>query len=85
MLLMDIDGLSTINLTHGRAYGDQLLKDIADLCNELEGVDTAYHVDHNHFALTLCVHTEGSAAGLSPHCGRDAGAVHLHRQCGSCG
>ena len=58
MLLMDIDGLSTINLTHGRAYGDQLLKDIADLCNELEGVDTAYHVDHNYFALTLCVHTE---------------------------
>ena len=53
LMLIDIDGLSAINLTHGREYGDHLLKEIGDLCENLERVETAYHVDHNNFALIL--------------------------------
>ena len=35
LLLLDIDGLSAINLSHGREYGDSLLKEIAELCDDL--------------------------------------------------
>lgn len=53
LMFLDIDGLSTINLTHGRDYGDQLLKEIAEACETQAGVTTAYHIDHNNFALIL--------------------------------
>ena len=58
LMLLDIDDLATINLTHGRAYGDQLLKDVARLCEFQKKVRTAYHVDHNYFALLLHGDTE---------------------------
>lgn len=53
LMLLDIDGLAAINLSHGRQYGDQLLKEVAEFCENLEGVNMAYHVDHNYFALIL--------------------------------
>ena len=53
MLLLDIDSLSAINLSRGRAYGDQLLKEVAEYCEYHEKVRMAYHVDHDHFALIL--------------------------------
>jgi GGDEF domain-containing protein len=53
LMLFDIDNLSTINLTHGRSYGDSLLKEVADLCESLEDAHAAYHVDHNYFAIIL--------------------------------
>ncbi len=53
LVLLDIDSLSTINLTHGRTYGDALLKEVAEGCERLELLKTAYHVDHNNFALVL--------------------------------
>lgn len=53
LMLLDIDGLAAINLSHGRRYGDQLLKEVAQVCENLEGVHVAYHVDHNYFALVL--------------------------------
>ena len=55
LLFLDIDGLAAINLSHGRAYGDALLKEIAELFENIDNVITAYHVDHNNFALTLNV------------------------------
>ena len=58
LMLLDIDGLATINLTHGRSYGDALLKDVAELCEFLEQTEAAYHVDHNYFALILNVDSE---------------------------
>ncbi len=53
LMLLDINGLAAINLSHGRAYGDQLLRDIAALLDNMEHVTGAYHIDHNNFALTL--------------------------------
>ena len=53
LMLLDIDGLAAINLSHGRQYGDKLLKEVAEFCENLEDVNMAYHVDHNYFALLL--------------------------------
>ena len=53
LMLLDIDGLAAINLSHGRQYGDNLLKEVAEFCENLKGVNMAYHVDHNYFALIL--------------------------------
>lgn len=53
LMLLDIDGLATINLSHGREYGDKLLKEIAAFCEKIEKVVTVYHVDHKYFSLVL--------------------------------
>ena len=58
LLLLDVDGLATINLSHGRSYGDDILKEIAQLCENLEWTETAYHVDNNDFALVLNVDSQ---------------------------
>ncbi len=58
LMLLEIDSLSTINLTHGRAYGDTLLKEVAECCESLALIKTAYHVDHNNFALVLDTNDE---------------------------
>lgn len=64
LALLDIDGLSAINLSHGRAYGDMLLKEIAELCENMEGILTAYHVDHNNFALVLDADSEAQVRDI---------------------
>lgn len=51
MMLLDIDGLASINLTHGRSYGDALLKEIAAYLDAHRLVWRAYHIDHNNFAV----------------------------------
>jgi len=53
LMFLDIDGLAAINLSHGREYGDELLREVAALCENMDGVTTAYHIDHNYFALIL--------------------------------
>ena len=53
LMLLDIDSLSAINLSHGREYGDALLQEVAQLCDGFDNVKTAYHVDHNNFALVI--------------------------------
>lgn len=58
LMLLDIDGLAAINLSRGREYGDSLLKEIAEICENLDGVNTAYHTDHNYFALVMDVDSE---------------------------
>ena len=58
LMFLDIDGLATINLSHGREYGDELLKEVAELCDNHSDVRVAYHVDHNYFALILDIETQ---------------------------
>ena len=58
LMFLDVDGLAAINLSHGRKYGDQLLKEIAECFENLENVNMAYHVDHNYFALILDVNAQ---------------------------
>ncbi len=61
LMFLDIDSLATLNLTHGRDWGDTLLKEIAEFCENLEKVLAAYHVDHNYFALVLDVESQEEA------------------------
>ena len=63
-MLLDIDSLATINLKHGRKYGDMLLKEIAELCENIECVENAYHIDHNYFALVLNLSSENDVRGV---------------------
>ncbi|MBR5295051.1 MAG: EAL domain-containing protein [Clostridia bacterium] len=58
LMFLDIDGLAAINLSHSREYGDRLLKDVAEFCENMEGVETAYHIDHNYFALVMNTKSE---------------------------
>lgn len=53
LMLMDIDSLAAINLSRGRQYGDGLLKEVAELCEDQKLIKNAYHIDHNYFALIL--------------------------------
>ena len=64
LLLLDIDGLAAINLSHGRDYGDLLLKEIAEVCENLDCVKTAYHVDHNNFALVLDINSKEKVSAV---------------------
>lgn len=61
LMLLDVDGLAAINLSHGREYGDNLLKEVAEYCENMSCVETAYHVDHNYFALVLNADSEKKA------------------------
>lgn len=58
LMFLDIDNLAAINLSNGRKYGDKLLKEVAGVCENMEKVSAAYHVDHNYFALILDGETE---------------------------
>ena len=53
LMLLDIDGLAAINLAHSRAYGDELLKEVAALCENTDKIRAAYHMDRSNFALLL--------------------------------
>jgi EAL domain-containing protein (putative c-di-GMP-specific phosphodiesterase class I) len=87
LMLLEIDDLATINLTHGRSYGDALLKEVADLCESIEQVYAAYHVDHNYFAVILNVNTETQVRKvyekikeeMSEKCTFTAGAVQIDK------
>lgn len=58
LMFLDIDGLAAINLSHGRDYGDELLKEIAERCEDHKQVRAAYHIDHNYFALVVNADSE---------------------------
>ncbi len=53
VMLVDIDGLATINLLHGREFGDLLLRELADLLQEIPSAGQVYHVEHNNFAVVF--------------------------------
>lgn len=64
LMFLDIDNLAAINLSHGRQYGDMLLKEVAGLCENMEKISAAYHVDHNYFALILDGETEAQVGDI---------------------
>lgn len=67
LMYLDIDGLAAINLTHGREYGDKLLKESAELFETIETVQTAYHVDHHYFVLILDTDSEAEVRRTYAH------------------
>ena len=58
IMLVDIDDLSAINLSHGRAYGDSLLKFLAQNLDELPSAKKVYHTERNYFAVYLDAKTQ---------------------------
>ena len=67
LMLLDVDDLTTTNLTYGREYGDQLLQEIAEFCESLENVSMVYHVDQNCFGLVLHLSSESEVRGVYEH------------------
>ncbi|MBE6599110.1 MAG: EAL domain-containing protein [Ruminococcaceae bacterium] len=53
LMLVDIDGLAAINLNHGRDYGDGLLREVAELLENMDSVRRCYHINHNNFAAVI--------------------------------
>lgn len=64
LLLLDIDRLSSINLTHGSEYGDSLLKEIAEFIEKVDGVIGAYHIEHNNFVLMLDADSDAEVSAV---------------------
>ncbi len=64
LMLLDIDGLAAINLSHGRKFGDELLKEIADLLESTDIVEQCYHIDHNNFAVIINSESEEDVKDL---------------------
>ena len=58
LIYMNVDNLATINMAHGRKYGDGLLCRIADYLKETLGDDSVYQVDNHNFAMLVNARTE---------------------------
>lgn len=64
LMVLDPDGLAAINLAYNRAYGDQLLKEVAVFCEQMHRVRAAYHMDRGKFALLLQADSEEEVRGV---------------------
>ena len=58
LVLVDVDDLSAINLSRGRAYGDKVLKNLGYLLEDTPLVTRVYHVDNNNFAVFVDTDSE---------------------------
>lgn len=82
-VLASIDNLNSINLEHGRTYGDQVIKECAERIEQSGLVQHIWHVEGNCFALYLAVQKEDEvlkiyeslSACLADLCTISAGAV----------
>jgi len=58
LMIFDVDSLATINLSHGRSYGDELLKEIGEFLENCDGVEKVYHINHADFSVVTSKNTE---------------------------
>ena len=87
LMMLEIPNLADINLTHGRNYSNEMLKEMADIFGDIEYVERAYHIDHNRFALTIkdCVSSnvetiyEGIRQFMEEKCSVMAGVVPIDK------
>ena len=88
LMLMGIDNLGSINLRHGRAYGDEVIKKCAQIMEADESVHNVWHVENNCFALYLDVRKQEEVrriydkilTELSDYCTLSAGVVANSRE-----
>ncbi len=88
LMLMGIDNLGSINLRHGRAYGDEVIKKCAQVMDANEAVQNVWHVENNCYALYLDVRTteevrriyDNILAELADYCTLSAGVVANSRE-----
>ncbi len=85
LILVDLDDLAAINLSHGRDYGDLLIKELASIIESHPSVDRVYHTELSYFAAWLNVEDEQGVRrvfndiqeSLGQKCTITAGAVPL--------
>jgi len=53
LMLLGIPALASLNLRHGRDFGDELLREMADILEAIDGIEESYHVMNNHFAVIV--------------------------------
>ena len=53
LVLLGIPALASLNLRHGREFGDELLREMADVLEEIDGIDESYHIMNNNFAVIV--------------------------------
>ena len=83
LMLMGIDNLGSINLRHGRTYGDEVIKKCAQVIEANAEVQNVWHVENNCYALYLDVKTTEEVhriydeilTELSDYCTLSAGVV----------
>lgn len=88
LMLFDIDSLATINLSHGRDYGDELLKEIGEVFENYDGIETVYHINYADFAIVTTKNTEyevkkifeGISRAFEEKCTFNASAVPINRE-----
>ena len=67
LILMDIGDLSAININNGRAYGDELLKELASAIEAHPLVQNVYHTERNYFAAWLGANSEAEVRDFYAH------------------
>lgn len=64
LLLVDVDDLSVININHGRAYGDGILKELATALESHSLVRNVYHTERNYFAAWIASNAESDVRAV---------------------
>ncbi len=85
LMMLGIPSLADINLSHGRDFGNQVLREMGDVLEEIACIEETYHVDHNYFAavITECESEkvesiyEQICQAMSEKCSVFAGAVPI--------
>ena len=67
LMLVDVDNLTAINFSHGRAYGDNVLKTLAKVLEDIPLKRKVYHVDYNYFALYIDAKDENEVREIYAH------------------
>lgn len=73
LIFLGIPALPAINLSHGREFGNQLLVELANALEEIDGVEESYHIDNNNFAI---VFREGSSIDVEKTYGQICQAMN---------
>ncbi len=53
LMLLGIPSLASINLIHGRDFGNGLLCEMADTLEKIELIEESYHIDNNNLAIII--------------------------------
>lgn len=53
LMMLGIPSLASINLSHGRDFGNQLLCEMADILENTDYTEESYHIDNNNFAIVI--------------------------------
>ncbi len=64
LMMLEIPMLTDIYLSHGKSFGNQLLRDVAGILEAIDSAEGVYHTEHNNFAMILNDSSEQSAEAI---------------------